>query len=60
MAHVQSYVTGVASALEEQSGVTREISAGMQVAASRVAGIDVALARWARAPPVMGAVFQHT
>ena len=47
VAHVQMYVTGVASALEEQSAVTREISASMQVAADGVAGIDAALRKWA-------------
>lgn len=40
---VQSYVTGVASAIEEQSAVTREISSNMQTAAGGVASISRSL-----------------
>ncbi|GJE42247.1 methyl-accepting chemotaxis protein [Methylobacterium soli] len=47
---VQSYVTGVASAIEEQSAVTREISCNMQNAAGGVASISRSLDRVARAP----------
>ncbi|WP_132255514.1 methyl-accepting chemotaxis protein [Methylobacterium segetis] len=45
VATVQSYVTGVASAIEEQSAVTREISANMQTAAGGVASISRSLDR---------------
>ncbi|MCJ2047439.1 PAS domain S-box protein [Methylobacterium sp. J-078] len=37
---VRGFVTGVASAVEEQSAVTREISMSMQTAANGVAAID--------------------
>ncbi|GJE02219.1 methyl-accepting chemotaxis protein [Methylobacterium isbiliense] len=45
VATVQGYVTGVASAIEEQSAVTQEISASMQAAAGDVARIDRSLGR---------------
>ena len=40
---VQSYVTGVASAIEQQSAVTQEISSSMQTAASGVSSISRSL-----------------
>ena len=49
VATVQSYVTGVASAIEEQSAVTREISSNMQTAAGGVASISRSLDRVALA-----------
>jgi methyl-accepting chemotaxis protein len=43
VATVQSYVTGVASAIEQQSAVTQEISSSMQTAASGVSSISRSL-----------------
>jgi methyl-accepting chemotaxis protein len=43
---VQNYVTGAASAIEQQSAVTQDISANMQNAAQGVANITQSLAAW--------------
>jgi methyl-accepting chemotaxis protein len=43
IATVQAYVTGVASAIEEQSAVTQEITESMQTAASGVSSISRSL-----------------
>ena len=43
VATMQSYVTGVASAIEQQSAVTQEISSSMQTAASGVSSISRSL-----------------
>jgi len=43
---VQRYVTGVAGAIEEQSIVTNEISANMQLAATGVGNISKSLSEW--------------
>jgi methyl-accepting chemotaxis protein len=43
IATVQAYVTGVASAIEEQSAVTQEITESMQVAAGGVSSISRSL-----------------
>jgi PAS domain S-box-containing protein len=43
---VQTYVTGVAGAIEEQSAVTQDISSNMQTAAAGVENITKSLAAW--------------
>ncbi|WP_407523600.1 methyl-accepting chemotaxis protein [Methylobacterium oryzisoli] len=43
---VQGFVTGAASAIEQQSAVTQEISANMQTAAQGVESITRSLAAW--------------
>ncbi|WP_407523831.1 methyl-accepting chemotaxis protein [Methylobacterium oryzisoli] len=43
---VQGFVTGAASAIEQQSAVTQEITASMQTAASGVENITRSLAAW--------------
>ena len=43
---VQSFVTGAATAIEQQSAVTQEISANMQTAAAGVGNISRSLSAW--------------
>ncbi|MEH3116531.1 MAG: methyl-accepting chemotaxis protein [Methylorubrum populi] len=42
---VEAYVTGIASAIEEQTAVTRDISVSMQAAAEEIASISAGLDR---------------